>query len=236
MDADTSSDMMDLTLPFGPDGRDQRTWKLDSSKKAAARDLASRIGINYSNAASPVPTLASHPHLFEQARNAIASVGGPEFVNPDEIVQKKMQIKDPEESLFVNVVAGLCGFLVFDLPDGLGGFVLLDPKNDRTTAWHPSKHIREAACVCGSLVLREAKKRGNKEVEDLADALSSLAVDPETGLMRDLEAAMKGVGLESKKENEMEEEPETITLQQVDLPPQGPGSWLSFPKAAGAAQ
>ncbi|TPX68899.1 hypothetical protein SpCBS45565_g02801 [Spizellomyces sp. 'palustris'] len=184
-------DKMDLTLPFGPDNHQTRTWKLDESRKEQARSLASRLGISYApGTAPPLPSAATHPELYELATRALKEAGGPQFINPDHITARKMHVApNSDESIYLNILGGLAGYLIFDLPDGQGGFVLIDPKRERTTAWHPERSTREAACVCGSLVLREAKRKGLAEVDDLANALSSMAIDPETGLMKNLEEA-----------------------------------------------
>ncbi|KAJ3145646.1 hypothetical protein HDU86_000838 [Geranomyces michiganensis] len=229
-------DMMDFTLPFGPDNPRSRTWKLDESRKEQARSLASRLGIAYGAEAITLPSAESHPELYDAAVAALREAGGPDGVNPDAITARKMNVQqNSKDSIFLNILGGLAGFLIFDLPDGRGGFVLIDPKHERTTAWHPEKSTREAACVCGSLVLRDAKKRGLSDVDDLANALNSMAIDPETGLMKDLESAFGHIDLASV--GNKEPEVEVINLTQVDLPSvMSTPQWLSYPHAAGAAE
>ncbi|KAI9099716.1 hypothetical protein DFS34DRAFT_615647 [Phlyctochytrium arcticum] len=231
---------MDLTLPFGPDSNQSRTWKLDESRKEQARSLASRLGISYAAGTAPaLPSAATHPQLYELASDAIQQAGGPNFINPDHIVARKMHVQaNSEETVYLNILAGLAGYLIFDLPDGQGGFVLIDPKRERTTAWHPERATREAACVCGSLVLREAKKKGLAEVDDLANALSSMAIDPETGMMKNLEAAFGHIDINTVTGNpQREPDVESITLTQVDLPNVNTTpNWMQYPHAAGAAE
>ncbi|KAI8912296.1 hypothetical protein DFJ77DRAFT_549652 [Powellomyces hirtus] len=229
-------DEMDLTLPFGPDHPRSRTWKLDESRKEQARTLASRLGIAYGTGPITLPSAETHPELYDTAVAALQAAGGPHAVNPDDITARKMNVaQNSPESIYLNILGALAGFLIFDLPDGRGGFVLIDPKHERTTAWHPEKSTREAACVCGSLVLRDAKKRGLSDVDDLANALNSMAIDQETGLMKDLESAFGHIDIASV--GNKEPDVEVINLTQVDLPSvKSTPQWLSYPHAAGAAE
>lgn len=192
----------DFTLPFGPDDSRSRTWKLDESRKQQARSLAVRLGIAYApGTAPPLPNPETHPDAFFKAKVAIQQGGGPERLNPDWIVSRKMHVQQgSEEWIFLNTIAGLCGYYIHDIPDGMGGFVLIDPKKERTTAWHPEREIREAACVCGSLMLREAKRRGLAEIDDLANAFNTMAVNADTSddLMKGLEDAFGHIDINKK--------------------------------------
>ncbi|KAI8819544.1 uncharacterized protein EV422DRAFT_507200 [Fimicolochytrium jonesii] len=234
---------MDLTLPFGPENERSRTWKLDENKREQARSLASRLGISYgpgglvSSPARNRPNHTTHPEEYRMAVEALRNAGGRDAVNPDDITARKMACtQGSPESTFLNILAELAGFLIFDLPDGQGGFVIIDPKHERTTAWHPQRSTREAACVCGSLVLRESKRKGLKDVDGLADALNSMAIDQETGLMKNLEAAFGHIDLGVNDKPPQPDEVEVINLTQVDLPSlSSTPQWLSFPHIAGAA-
>lgn len=225
-----SSDTNNFSLPFGAseDGK----WRLDNQKKAVARSLAEKMGIMYSsnssggsghpvgqNVAALVPANVQ-VELRERARRDHES-----FVNQGQIVKcadicsQKMSAKSLEHSLYLNFVAQEAGFYVYDLPDSTRdvcdrGFVILDPADTRATAWHPVKETREAACVVGSLVLREAKSKGAQDVDDLEKAFNSLAMDPETGGMRDLERAIGGMGLDEGPKDTVQE----ISLSAYDLP------------------
>ncbi|KAJ3020508.1 hypothetical protein HKX48_000712 [Thoreauomyces humboldtii] len=233
-------DAMDLTLPFGPADGSSRMYKLDQSRKAQTRSLASKLGISYTDPGHQfvLPSAESHPVLYDHAAATLQAQGGPQAVNPDDLTARKMACaQGSDESVFLNILGGLAGFLIFDLPDGKGGFVLIDPRLDRTTAWHPDKSTREAACVCGSLVLRDAKKRGLNDVDDLANALNSMAIDQDTGLMLDLEKAFGHIDIKTIQDQAQEQEEETINLTQVDLPNVNKTpNWLSYPHAAGAAE
>ncbi|KAJ3009047.1 hypothetical protein HKX48_008197 [Thoreauomyces humboldtii] len=216
--APPDNDMMDLCLPFNS-SPGTNTYKLDDTRKEQARSLATRLGISYADHSQTLvlPTAETHPVLYDHAQ-AIIAAHGPDEVDPDELTARKMAVdQGSDESIFLNILGGLAGFLVFDLPDGKGGFVIIDPTRDRCTAWHPRKATREAACVCGSLVLREAKGRGLAEVDDLAEALNSMAIDPETGLIRDLEQAFGGIDLEKKNEEVDEESQLQDAFEQIDI-------------------
>lgn len=210
--------MNNFSLPFGAseDGK----WRLDPQKKAVARSLAQKMGIVYNgNGAAAGISSETHLALKEQARRDYESfVAQGKAVTCGDICSQKMSAKTLEHSLYLNFVAQEAGFYVYDLPDNERevcdrGFVILDPADTRATAWHPVREIREAACVVGSLVLREARNKGTQDVEDLEKAFNALAMDPETGGMRDLERAIGGMGLEEPRDTVQE-----ISLSAYDLP------------------
>lgn len=213
----------EYVLPFAPSTG--RTYVLDDERKGIARSLAAKMGISYNpfsnqNAASQ----EKHELLLEKARIAVMKAGGPNAVSMEHICYSKMNV-DPgsERSLFLNYVAAEAGSFVYDLPDGQGGFVILDPRTERTTAWHPDRATREAACVVGSLILREARARGQADMEDLTSAMNILALDPETGIMKSLERNLKMLKFDQKQDLDVEQ----ITLANFDLPKvQDVPTWL----------